>query len=198
MSIFNNMFFVKKNANFSNNDSVPCKKCETFLGILLAGFMSWFLFLWVANNIVLNHTWSMPVGIYIKTLEPIKVGSIVEFCGPKWIVQRGYALPVKACHGGSRILKHVGAMPGQKISVMETKKGKEILVDGKETGAFILSHDSKGQQLPYFKGGTVPEKSIFLLSTFNKRSLDSRYFGFVNEAQIIGAYKCLLCFDKPF
>ena len=177
------------------SDGSPCR-CKEVMTVFLLGLSSLLVFTWCHENLLWNHTWSMPVGLYVKKNSPVRVGAVVEACAPKWLADMNYAIRSSRCNGGALILKHVGAMPGQKISVVSGPSGKTVSIDGKETGAVILTADSHGRKLPVFAGGVVPEHFVYLLSTFSKRSADSRYFGWVPMKSIQGVYTCVVCFNK--
>ena len=205
VSVFANIFKIKNAQKIVKNNLAPTApkisdvsncRCKEIMRVFLLGFFSLLAFAWIHENILWNHTWSMPVGLYIKENKPVKVGSVVEACAPKWLVAMGYAISSSRCHGGSLILKHVGALPGQRISVFVKNAKKTVFIDGKDTGATILSSDSHGRSLPSFSGGVVPPGHVFLFSTFSKRSADSRYFGWVPTKDILGVYTCLVCFNK--
>lgn len=86
----------------------------------------------------------------------------------------------------TQVIKIASAMPGDLISV-----GESVRINHQKFGE--MEHLKKGGKLykmgkrltEYTREETVPEGSIFALAT-HPRSYDSRYWGYVNEQQVIG------------
>lgn len=144
----------------------------------------------------LNVTRSYPLGLWqIKTMqrEP-NVGDIVFVCPPETsafelALKRGY-LPRGLCAGGTGpLIKTVAALAGQDIAI-----GARVHIDGR-----LLDHselrtvDAEGRALPAFAGGVVPTGNVFLHSRF-PGSYDSRYFGPVPAAGVLGLARPILTF----
>ncbi|MBZ9898294.1 MULTISPECIES: conjugative transfer signal peptidase TraF [unclassified Mesorhizobium] len=144
----------------------------------------------------LNMTRSYPLGLWrIEVMQrEAKVGDIIFICPPEASVfelalKRGY-LPRGLCTGGTGpLIKKVAAIAGQDIAV-----DARVHIDGR-----LLDHselravDGKGRLLPAFAGGVVPAGKVFLYSRF-PGSYDSRYFGPVSAAGILGLAKPILTF----
>jgi type IV secretory pathway protease TraF len=90
--------------------------------------------------------------------------------------QRGY-LPV-----GVPLLKRVGAMTPQLVCV----HGGAVRIDNFPAGV-ALSADGAGRHLSAWPGcRRLRTDELFLLSTTNPASFDSRYFGPVRISDVIG------------
>lgn len=140
----------------------------------------------------INHTPSLPMGLWRvrPAVGPIAAGQIVSFCPPDSDVfrlarQRGY-LGAGACPGGVEpMLKPVVAVAGDNV---------EITVDGVAVNGHLIANsavvprDSQGRELPQFAPRTfvVAAGELWLISSYNVQSFDSRYFGPIATHQIIG------------
>ncbi len=79
-------------------------------------------------------------------------------------------------------LKHVVAGPGDRICELNGR----VSVDGQSL-ALARSYDAAGRQLVQWHGcQTLAMEQMFLLNTENGASFDSRYFGPVDRAQLVG------------
>lgn len=172
--------------------SEKLKKKLRFASVLFLVFAGIFLDL----RATVNTSWSMPVGLYIKTFSVPKKGSTVMVCGPKWLVKWKYAVPAYGCPGGPNMLKTVVGIPGD--TVVTQPSG--VWVFGHSGGSFYpakyVSKDHEGRTLPRAKKVIHLKNSIYLLSLFNPMSVDSRYIGPVALDHVRGTYFCALCFTK--
>jgi conjugative transfer signal peptidase TraF len=144
----------------------------------------------------LNMTRSYPLGLWrIEVMQhELNVGDIVFICPPEvrafeMALKRGY-LPRGLCAGGTGpLIKTVAALAGQDIAI-----DGHVHIDGR-----ILDHselrivDAEGRALAAFAGGVVPTGNVFLHSRF-PGSYDSRYFGPVPAAGILGLARPILTF----
>jgi conjugative transfer signal peptidase TraF len=147
----------------------------------------------------INVTQSLPIGIWQKTPES-KGAAYVEFCLPKGqfatLVREREYTPHGTCPEGlAPLLKPVVAQAGDVVAITE----KGLAVNGKQllTEA-IREHDSKGRSLPAMKPGNyrVPEKTLWVISTYHPRSLDSRYYGAISEASVISGMRPIFVFNQ--
>jgi conjugative transfer signal peptidase TraF len=132
-------------------------------------------------RIVYNASDSVPPGWY--RVEPggaLRVGGIVLARLPApaaaLAAQRGY-LPV-----GVPLLKRIGAMAPQLVSV----SGGIVRIDG-----IVVAHtrgvDSSGRTLPEWQRcRRLRAGELFVLSTTHPASFDSRYFGPIDAASVLG------------
>ena len=141
-----------------------------------------------------NSTPSMPVGWYLLfTPQNIKIGDTVLACAPlnKYSIlgiKRGYIGLVKNgdCSGGTKYLvKKVAALPYEAV----TLKSYGITVAGKFTAYRVISNSPPPaeQHIKHYPYGRYEINGYWLISTYNKLSYDSRYFGPVKTI----AYKAL-------
>lgn len=136
-------------------------------------------------GIRINTSPSLPMGLYRTTAD--SSASLVEFCPPRQYDQnsagRGYRATGVCEDGGAPLLKPVIARPGDVVAVSEAG----IAVNGN-----LLPHtapqtvDSKGRRLRHWPRGryTVAEGTVWVASSYNEYSYDSRYFGPVPTAAI--------------
>jgi conjugal transfer pilin signal peptidase TrbI len=136
------------------------------------GLIVWFVaiasFFWphmpgFATNIVpfvfLNETHSLPSGLYVRADGELERGSFVAFDARKHGVAGDRA---------SRwFLKRVGGFPGDVGSLSS---------NGVEIGGRVYKWFPEGRGLGHWKGGVVPDGSVFVY-TDHPQSFDSRYYG---------------------
>lgn len=132
-------------------------------------------------RLVYNPTDSVARGWYlIRPPVALHAGSIVLVQLPAgaaaFAAQRGY-LPK-----GVPILKRIGAMAPQSVCVRE----QAVRIDGIAV-ATTLAHDGKHRSLqPWTQCRMLTEGELFLLSDVHPASFDSRYFGPINAAAVLG------------
>lgn len=141
-----------------------------------------------AVGVRLNLTNSVPIGLYLVSNGPD--ARFVEFCPPEPFGtlsrERGYRERSRfGCPDGAKpLLKPVAAKPGDVVSI----SGNGIEVDGKlipHTAA--LHSDSAGRPISRWPFGIYPVRngSIWVASSFNTHSFDSRYFGPISESAVL-------------
>lgn len=137
----------------------------------------------------LNVTASYPIGIYkVDDNKTIHRGDMVLFCPPprgEFLegMKRGY-IPAGVCPGNiAPLQKRIVALEGDMIRT--TRAG--VFINGQlQKKSTIYRNDHAGNPLPMFPGGVVSEGEIFVMSDYDDRSFDSRYFGTVPAENIIG------------
>lgn len=117
--------------------------------------------------------------------ESLQVGSIVLARLPAgmaaFAAQRGY-LPE-----GVPILKRIGAMASQSVCVVD----RLVWIDGVPV-AGVLAHDGAHRPLPpWTQCRMLMQGELFLLSDTQPASFDSRYFGPVDAADVLGVARPL-------
>lgn len=129
----------------------------------------------------LNLTDSMPKGLYLMRSPSqsfIRRGDIIEFTPPGWTTEYIYRRHWLA--EGTPLLKHVGAVPGDRVDITDVA----ISINGIYSGP-VQNVDSQGLSLPALRGAfVVPQGYIFPLSKHIPNSFDGRYFGCISIAQI--------------
>ncbi|MDK4742554.1 conjugative transfer signal peptidase TraF [Rhizobium sp. CNPSo 3464] len=145
----------------------------------------------------LNLTPSEPLGLWrINALHrPVAVGDLVFICPPPTALfesarRRGY-LRAGLCSGGfAPLIKTIVALPGQHVEV-----GRDLAIDGHPlASSSIRTTDAEGRPLDHYRGGVVPSGYLFLHSAFAS-SYDSRYFGPVPDAGLLGLARPVFTFD---
>jgi conjugative transfer signal peptidase TraF len=124
-----------------------------------------------------NATPSLPVGFYIETTAP---SSLIEFCPPEpaasFAAQRGYRNEGSCPDGASPFLKPVVARAGDTVDL--TPAG--IVVNSRFLPFTApRATDTKGRALQHYPFGrySVEPGTVWVASSYNPRSFDSRYFG---------------------
>jgi len=143
-----------------------------------------------------NFTPSFARGFYLiqDSAAPYKQGELVIFCPPdnpafKLASEREYVTRGLCGAGDYRpMMKRVIGVEGDTVIISD----EDVRVNGTRIdNSTIMTHDSKGRPIAAFEGGIVPKGSLFLMSNENPNSYDGRYFGFVEQGQIIGTIKPL-------
>lgn len=145
----------------------------------------------------LNLTPSYALGLWrIESLSrPAAVGDMVFVCPPQapafaLALERGY-LRRGLCPGWmSPLIKTVVATQGQRVEI-----DGAVSVEGTPiVGSEVRHVDAEGRALRPFAGGIVPPGHLFLHSDF-AGSYDSRYFGPVPAAGLLGLARPVLTLD---
>ncbi|MFA5676989.1 MAG: S26 family signal peptidase [Pseudomonas sp.] len=148
--------------------------------------LAWASFVQPAALIVYNPSDSVPVGWYrIKRADspprPLSVGDIVLTRLPADVA----ALAAQRDYLPSHIplLKRVGAVAPQHVCIVDS----QVRIDGVPVAA-VLPADRMGRSLPFWpQCGPLADGELFLLSTTNPASFDSRYFGPIQTSAVIGS-----------
>jgi len=155
------------------------------LSVIGLAALAWTSFVQPLPRLVYNPSDSVFVGWY--RIEPfhrrphsLPVGSIIltRLPGDAAVLaaQRGY-LPTHI-----PLLKRVGAVAPQHVCIVQG----QVRIDGVPVAA-VLSADRLGRALPFWQPcRPLVEGELFLLSVSNPASFDSRYFGPVSAAAVIG------------
>ena len=180
----------------STSGTAPPPRLRVRARLVLAGLsacglaaLAWASFVHPLPRLTYNPSDSVAVGWYRvdpldrRTSSPprrLEVGSIVLVPLPAeaaaLAAQRSY-LPTRI-----PLLKRVGAVAPQEVCVI----GGSVHVDGVPSVA-VLSADRWGRPLPsWSQCRRLRPGELFLLSVTNPASFDSRYFGPVSAADVIG------------
>ncbi len=150
-----------------------------------------------AGGLRLNATPSYPLGLWRieRAVAPIKVGDLIFICMPAGSgltlgLERGY-LRAGLCPGGAGpLIKTVAAMPGAHVAV-----GRSVMIDGRTLAhSRIRLVDAEGRALAAYAGGVVPPGHLYLHSDY-AGSYDSRYFGPLPDAGLLGLARPVATFD---
>lgn len=177
-------------------EAAPHPRSRLRARLVLAGLsvcgltaLAWASFVSPLPRLIYNPSDSVPVGWYhVHPLDhragslprPLSVGSIVLVPLPAeaatLAAQRGY-LPTRV-----PLLKRVGAVAPQEVCLA----GGSARIDGVPSAA-VLRVDRLGRSLPSWpQCRRLRPGELFLLSTTNPASFDSRYFGPVSASAVIG------------
>jgi len=132
-----------------------------------------------------NRTASEPEGLYVRGAGSVSVGALIAFPAPSAAYpyadgQMGYLRRVP-------ILKHVAAVSGDQVCTANDR----LEINGR-VRAPILRHDRRGAPLPRWDGcRRLRDGEVFVFSDRIPNSFDSRYFGPVNRAEIVGVFRPL-------
>ncbi|BCN39729.1 chromosome segregation protein ParM [Alicycliphilus denitrificans] len=162
--------------------------------------LAWASFVQPLPRLIYNPSDSVAVGWYrVDPLShgagslprPLSVGSIVLVSLPAeaaaLAAQRGY-LPTRV-----PLLKRVGAVASQEVCIM----GRVVRIDGVPS-ATVLPTDRWGRPLPSWQQcQRLEPDELFLLSVTNPASFDSRYFGPVSAAAVIGVARPVWLESRP-
>lgn len=160
----------------------------SLVALLVVGVVGFQLF-----GLRYNVSESYPAGLYRvdKSRFPV-VGELALFCPPdnaitQMALQRHY-LKDGFCESGTvPLTKRLVAVPGDQVDLgpegIRINRGPLI----KNTKHLIA--DSNGGELPSYESGKIPPDSYFMISEYNPKSWDSRYFGPVGGSYIIGTVK---------
>lgn len=142
-----------------------------------------------AIGLRVNTTKSIPVGIYMTSSRPVQKGAYVLFCPSQIRIfeearERGY-IGAGFCPGGyGYMMKRILAAKKDTVTVNK---------DGVRVNNVLLVHsaplatDSAGRPLPIFQadGYTLNSSELLLMSDVSGTSFDGRYFGPINNSQIV-------------
>lgn len=142
----------------------------------------------------INATPSLPIGLYVETDLHSR---LVEFCPtgePAAIsARRGYRGAGDCLDGASPLLKPIVAQPGDVVqfSAEGISVNNHLL-----RNTAPLSIDTEQRPLEHFPFGryVVGANEVWVASSYNKRSFDSRYYGPVPKIEIRAHLRPLLTF----
>jgi conjugative transfer signal peptidase TraF len=149
--------------------------------------VAWAALIATAPFVLVNTTPSEPPGVYIGSRARPAVGQLVAFRAPPTAFP--YAdQDLKALHR-IPILKAVAAAgPGD---VVCTTSGR-LVINGRDRSPIALV-DRQGRALPHWRGcRALGADELFVFSDRAPNSFDSRYFGPVSRAAVLGVYRPLL------
>lgn len=134
---------------------------------------------------LINTSPSEPVGLYIRAAGEPTVGRLAAFRPPQG--GRAYAQAYLPEIGAGGILKTLVAGPGSQICAEQDL----FRINGRLMGP-IHRRDSAGRLLPHWEGClTLGRGQYAAFSNRIPNSFDSRYYGPVNQADVIGAFEPL-------
>ena len=137
-------------------------------------------FIHPAPKLIWNASGSVPIGLYaVHDERALHVADLVVAKPPEplatFLADRRYLAR------GVPLLKHVAALPGHTVCRMD----RAITVDGLVVGE-ALDRDRRGRPLPAWRGCRLIAPGEVFLMNRPPDSFDSRYFGPLPAAAIIG------------
>ncbi|WP_027038491.1 S26 family signal peptidase [Mesorhizobium ciceri] len=147
------------------------------IGLALIGFAG---LAQPAPWLVWNASASAPIGLYRVAAGAPARGDLVLVRTPDYVAylaaQRGY-LPRNI-----PLVKRLAALPTEHVCAFH-----DAIIIGGDIVARRLKTDAQGRPLPWWNGCRALDRNeVFLLGSDTTRSFDSRYFGPVPAANIIG------------
>lgn len=141
----------------------------------------------------INTSPSLPLGLYLVTQEGN--ANLVEFCPSEpfaaFSLIRGYRTPGTCGDGGAPLLKPIVAKAGDVVEL----SSRGISVNGELlVNTIPLTKDTKGRPLKSWQFGSfdVAPGTVWVASSYDSRSFDSRYFGPVSTSAICHRLKVFL------
>lgn len=171
------------------------KRIAQFLMLILT--LSVGLWMW---GLRYNFTESLPKGFYLLKREFSLLEnkrSIVYFCPPdsevfQQALERGYLMR-GVCPGGfAPLIKQLVAVPGDVIAVQ--REGVSVNGIRLENSESQLT-DRQGRQMTKAESVRLGADQVWVMSTYNPRSFDSRYFGPIDVSLIQGHVEPLLTWN---
>jgi conjugative transfer signal peptidase TraF len=135
--------------------------------------------------LLFNPSPSEPTGLYRLSGDPPAPGRLIAFKVPK--SGRAYAVARLGNIARAAILKEVAAGEGAVVCEQDGL----VSIDGKARGR-VAGTDRQGVPLPHWSGcQRLQAGQYFVLSNRIPNSFDSRYYGPVSEAELVGVYQPL-------
>jgi conjugative transfer signal peptidase TraF len=120
---------------------------------------------------------------------------LIEFCPTEpyasLATERGYRSEGSCPDGGAPLMKPIAAQPRDIVEI----SSRGFVVNGKALpNSAPLNVDNGGRRLPHWPFGKyrVETATVWVISSYNRRSFDSRYFGPVREDRIRHHLRALL------
>jgi len=134
----------------------------------------------------LNDSPSMPTGLYVRTSSEADA-NLVVFCPAepfaRLSVDRGYRSRGNCPDGAEPLAKPIAARPGDVVELSATG----MSVNGQLLpNTAPLATDTASRSLPHWPFGryVAAPGTLWVASSYNSRSFDSRYFGPVKASQV--------------
>lgn len=150
-------------------------------GVALLCSVAWFA------GIRFNLTASYPVGFWRLLQRPVGKGDLVFFHAPlsnpaiHWAHELGVIPWRFGCD--PVMMKRIVAVPGDRVAIATTVTVNDVA----QVNSQVFAVDQAGRTIPRLAmPGIVPAGTWFLLSDYNERSFDSRYFGPIDQKAVLG------------
>ncbi len=141
-------------------------------------------------GLLLNRSPSEPQGLYIRTGAATRSGQIIAFRTPAAAFP--YADHRMAYLHHRPLLKAVAAGPGDLVCTLTGM----LVINGRPL-APVASVDRQGRALPRWRDcRRMGPSELFVFSARVPNSFDSRYYGPVQRADVLGSYQLLAPFTS--
>jgi conjugative transfer signal peptidase TraF len=161
--------------------SIPAGK---ILAAVALGVLSLVFIIPVVAGIRINESPSLPIGLYVISE---KSGQLVEFCPAEpfatLAIQRAYRGPGNCPDGGAPLMKPEVARPGDIVEF----NFRGVAVNGRLLpNSAPIQFDTHGRPLEHWRFGQfkVSQGEVWVISSYNPRSFDSRYLGSITSSRI--------------
>jgi len=141
----------------------------------------------------INASASLPIGLYKITGDP--TAELIEFCPPEPFAslssRRDYRGRGTCPDGFEPLMKPIRATAGEIVEV----SGNGSMINGRlVSNSAPRPVDAKGRPLAHWPFGRfrVADDAVWVISSFNGRSFDSRYFGPVRRSSVRSHLRPLL------
>jgi conjugative transfer signal peptidase TraF len=131
-----------------------------------------------AGGVRVNASSSLPIGLYIKTSA--RRANLVEFCPPEPFASfskgRGYRMSGNCPDAAEPLMKPVVAAEGDVVEV----SASGVAVNGRllpNSSPRLVDTENRALRHWPFGKYRVAAGTVWVVSSFNQRSFDSRYFG---------------------
>jgi conjugative transfer signal peptidase TraF len=145
------------------------------------------------GGIRVNASTSLPLGLYKITTDPS--AKLVEFCPAEPFASlsaiRGYRGKGNCLDGAEPLMKPIVAVEGDTVEISI----RGVTVNGKLLpNSSPRSFDKQNRSLAHWSFGTynVGVGTVWVISSFNSRSFDSRYFGPIPASSIRSRLQALI------
>lgn len=153
--------------------------------ILASAVLTGICIVFQAAGIRLNTSASLPIGLYRATAD--KAARLIAFCptglAASLSASRGYRGRGNCPDGAEPLLKPIVAVAGDVVEVSP----QGVAVNGRLlSNSAPRAFDTKRRPLPHWPFGDyrVAPGTVWVISSYNARSFDSRYFGPVSTSAI--------------
>ena len=142
-------------------------------------------------GIRINTTPSYPLGVYLMINAPIEKGTLVIFCPTDTAIfrqakARGYIGAGFCPDGTGHMIKKIMAAANDTVEF----SGVGVWVNGTLLpNSTPMDKDAEGRVLSPVKADIVAldDHMVLLMSDYNPKSFDARYFGLMDKSQVISA-----------
>lgn len=162
---------------FDGVQTVSSRSVRRAVGIIAIAFTGPFLIA-SAVGIRINASTSLPLGLYKETAD--LHAALIEFCPQEpyasFAAGRGYRSPGNCPDGVTPLMKPIVAEAGDIVDLSE----RGLTVNGvllPNTAPRIKDSQNRPMQSWRFGQYRVPRGYVWVASSYNPWSLDSRYFG---------------------